>query len=240
MSAQRQTILLIEDEPQIVAILRGYLTQAGFEVMTADDGRTGLFMARQQTPDLVILDLMLPGMDGLDVARAIRQDRDPQVAAVPLLMLTARVEEADKLIGLELGADDYITKPFSPREVVARVRALLRRVGRTGQTPSPLLRGGPLTVDLERRLVFLDDVPIDLTPTEFDLLATLIATPGRPFSRMELLEATQGDAYEGYERTIDVHVKNLRRKLGDDGRAPRFIQTVLNHGYRFAADLEAR
>lgn len=231
---------MIEDEPQIVAIVRGYLTRAGFEVVSATDGRTGLFMVRQQWPDLVILDLMLPEMDGLDVARAIRQDRDPRVAAVPLLMLTARVEEADRVIGLELGADDYITKPFSPRELVARVRALLRRTARTAQVAAPLLRGGPLTLDPERRLVLLDGTQIDLTPTEFDLLATMMATPGRPFSRMELLEATQGDAYEGYERTIDVHIKNLRRKLGDDGRAPRFIQTVLNHGYRFAADLEAR
>ncbi|MCZ7575415.1 MAG: response regulator transcription factor [Ardenticatenaceae bacterium] len=233
-----QTILIIEDEPQIVTIVRGYLTQTGFEVASASDGHTGLFMVRQQRPDLVILDLMLPGMDGLDVARAIRRDRDPQVAAVPLLMLTARVEEADKLIGLELGADDYITKPFSPRELVARVRALLRRVARAAQTAPALLRGGPLTLDPERRLVFLDNTPLDLTPTEFDLLATMMAASGRPFSRMELLEASQGDAYEGYERTIDVHIKNLRRKLGDDGRAPRFIQTVLNHGYRFAADLE--
>ena len=233
-----QTILVIEDEPQIVAVVRGYLTQAGFEVISATDGRTGLFMAQQEKPDLVILDLMLPIMDGLDVARAIRQNRDPQVANVALIMLTARVEESEKLIGLELGADDYITKPFSPREMVARVRALLRRMVRVEKLSQQLLRRGPLTLDNERRLAFMNDQLLQLTPTEFDLLATMMAVPGRPFSRFELLEATQGEAYEGYERTIDVHIKNLRRKLGDKGRSARFIQTVLNHGYRFAADLE--
>jgi two-component system alkaline phosphatase synthesis response regulator PhoP len=234
-----QTILIIEDEGQIVAVLRGYLTKAGFEVISAGDGRTGLILARQQKPDLILLDLMLPELDGLDVTRALRQDRDPQLANVALIMLTARVEESEKLIGLELGADDYITKPFSPREVVARVRVLLRRVSRGGQPVARLLRAGPLTLDSERRLVFLNERLLDLTPTEFDLLATLMAAPGRPFTRMELLEATQGDAYEGYERTIDVHIKNLRRKLGDAGRTPRLIQTVLNHGYRFVSDLEA-
>jgi DNA-binding response OmpR family regulator len=232
-----QTILVVEDEPQIVAVLHGYLTDAGFEVIKALDGRTGLQKVQIEHPDLVILDLMLPKMDGIDVARAIRQDPDPRVSAVPLIMLTARAGEADKLIGLELGADDYIVKPFSPREVVARVRALLRRLDRTEQLTARVYRRGPLTVDRNRRMVHLDDTPIDLTPTEFDLLATMINAPGRPFSRMELLDATAGDAYEGYERTIDVHIKNLRRKLGDSGRSPRFIETVLHHGYRFAADL---
>ena len=230
-----QTILVIEDEPQIVAVVRGYLTKAGFEVISATDGRTGLLMAQQQKPDLVILDLMLPLMDGLDVARAIRRNRDPLVANVALIMLTARVEESEKLIGLELGADDYITKPFSPRELVARVRALLRRMVRVEKLSQQLLRRGPLTLDNERRLAFMNDQLLQLTPTEFYLLATMMAVPGRPFSRFELLEATQGEAYEGYERTIDVHIKNLRRKLGDKGRSARFIQTVLNHGYRFAA-----
>jgi len=231
-----ETVLVIEDEPQIVAVLREYLAKAGFTVLIAYDGRTGLLTAQQAKPDLVILDLMLPGMDGLDVARAIRQDRDQRIAGVSLIMLTARVEESDKLIGLELGADDYVTKPFSPREVVARVRALLRRAARTEQGPSRTVRRGPITVDIERRMVFVDDASVDLTPTEFDLLATMIQAPGRPFNRMELLDATSGDAYEGYERTIDVHIKNLRRKLGDDAHEPRFIETVLQHGYRFAAD----
>jgi DNA-binding response OmpR family regulator len=186
---------------------------------------------------LVILDLMLPSMDGLDVARAIRQDKDPLVANVPLIMLTARVEEEDKLLGLELGADDYIPKPFSPRELVARVRALLRRMARIQALSSYLLRRGPLILDKERRLLLMNEQVINLTPTEFSLLATMMAVPGRPFTRLELLEATSRDPYEGDERTIDVHIKNLRRKLGDKGRAARFIQTVLNHGYRFAADL---
>ena len=232
-----QTILIIEDESQIVAVLRGYLEQNGFSVRSAGDGRTGLFMARQEKPDLVLLDLMLPEMNGLDVARAIRADADPTVAGLSLIMLTARVEESDTLVGLELGADDYITKPFSPRELVARVRALLRRATRE-PAMARRVRRGPLTLDEEQRLVRLDDSILELTPSEFDLLATLMRTPGRPFTRLELLEAIQGDAYEGYERTIDVHVKNLRRKLGDDGRAPRFIQTVLQHGYRLAPDLE--
>jgi len=230
-------ILVIEDEPQIVAVIRGYLMKAGFEVLSTRDGRTGLFMVRQEKPDLVILDLMLPSMDGLDVARAIRQDKDPLVANVALIMLTARVEEDEKLVGLELGADDYIAKPFSPRELVARVRALLRRIERTRTLSSYLLRRGPLILDKERRLLFRDEQLVNLTPTEFELLATMMSVAGRPFTRMELLEATSVDPYEGDERTIDVHIKNLRRKLGDKGRAPRFIQTVLNHGYRFAADL---
>ncbi|MGB0385719.1 MAG: winged helix-turn-helix domain-containing protein [Ardenticatenaceae bacterium] len=194
-------------------------------------------MVRQEKPDLVILDLMLPSMDGLDVARAIRQDKDPLVANVALIMLTARVEEDEKLLGLELGADDYIPKPFSPRELVARVRALLRRMARIESFSLHILRRGPLILDKERRLLFINQQPANLTPTEFDLLATMMAVPGRPFTRLELLQATSSDPYEGEERTIDVHIKNLRRKLGDKGRAPRFIQTVLNHGYRFAADL---
>ncbi len=231
-----ENILIIEDEPNIVTVLRGYLGQAGFEVAAVGDGRQGLEMARAHPPDLIVLDLMLPGMDGLDVARALRGDPEPRLANVPLIMLTARAEETDKLIGLELGADDYITKPFSPREVVARVRALLRRTGREDWAGRRLLQQGPLEVDVERRSALLRGATLELTPTEFDLLATMMAVPGRPFSRMELLAATTGDAYEGYERTIDVHVKNLRRKLGDDGRRPRFIQTVLHHGYRFAAD----
>lgn len=232
-----QTILIIEDEAQIVTVLRGYLERAGFTVRAARDGRTGLFMARQERPDLILLDLMLPGMDGLDVARALRQEREPRMANVPLIMLTARVEESDKLIGLELGADDYITKPFSPREVVARVRALLRRATRQEQPAPQVLRRGPLRLDPAQRLAFLEGKPLDLTPTEFDLLETLMRTPGRAFTRGELLEAVQGETFEGYERTVDVHVKNLRRKLRDDGRNSRFIQTVLGHGYRFAPEV---
>jgi two-component system alkaline phosphatase synthesis response regulator PhoP len=231
-------ILVVEDEPQIVTVLSGYLKNAGFDVITAADGQRGLELARLEQPDLLILDLMLPEMDGIDVARAIRQDRQLRTANLPIIMLTARTQESDKLVGLELGADDYITKPFSPREVVARVRALLRRVERMSQPAARIHRRGPISVDVDRRLVQLVGQPIELTRTEFDLLHTLISSPGRAFTRMELLEATAGDAYDGYERTIDVHIKNLRRKLGDRGRRPRFVQTVVHYGYRFAADLE--
>ena len=232
-----QRILIIEDERDIVNVVKGYLEQAGYETLAAYDGKTGLFMARQEKPDLIILDLMLPEMDGLDVCRAIRRDRDPVVADTPIIMLTARVEETDKLIGLELGADDYVTKPFSPRELVARVRTVLRRLERAERTAEARpLHAGELTLDPTLREVRLGDRLLDLTPTEFDLLHVLMANPGRPFTRLELLERVQGEAYEGYERTIDVHIKNLRRKLGEDGRSPRYIKTVLGVGYKFAAD----
>ncbi len=231
-----QRILIVEDERDIVNVVKGYLEQAGYQTLSAYDGKTGLFMARQEKPDLVVLDLMLPEMDGLDVCRAIRRDRDPVVADTPIIMLTARVEETDKLIGLELGADDYVTKPFSPRELVARVRTVLRRLERAERTSdSRPLHAGDLTLDPIRREARLGDQLLDLTPTEFDLLHVLMANPGRPFSRLELLERLQGEAYAGYERTIDVHVKNLRKKLGEGGRTPRYIKTVLNVGYKFAA-----
>jgi two-component system alkaline phosphatase synthesis response regulator PhoP len=233
-----QRILIVEDERDIVAVVKGYLEQAGYQTLSAYDGKTGLFMARQEKPDLVVLDLMLPEMDGLDVCRAIRRDRDPIVADAPIIMLTARVEETDKLIGLELGADDYVTKPFSPRELVARVRTVLRRLERADRTSEERpLHAGDLTLDPTRREARLDDRLLDLTPTEFDLLHVLMANPGRPFSRLELLERLQGEAYAGYERTIDVHIKNLRKKLGEGGRTPRYIKTVLNVGYKFAASV---
>jgi DNA-binding response OmpR family regulator len=232
-----QRILIIEDERDIVNVVKGYLEQAGYETLTAYDGKTGLFMARQEKPDLIILDLMLPEMDGLDVCRAIRRDRDPVVADTPIIMLTARVEETDKLIGLELGADDYVTKPFSPRELVARVRTVLRRLERAARSAEARpLHAGELTLDPTLREARLGDRLLDLTPTEFDLLHVLMANPGRPFTRLELLERVQGEAYEGYERTIDVHIKNLRKKLGEDGRSPRYIKTVLGVGYKFAPD----
>ena len=233
-----QRILIIEDERDIVNVVKGYLEQAGYQTLSAYDGKTGLFMARQEKPDLVVLDLMLPEMDGLDVCRAIRRDRDPVVADTPIIMLTARVEETDKLIGLELGADDYVTKPFSPRELVARVRTVLRRLERADRTSEERpLHAGDLTLDPTRREARLGDQLLDLTPTEFDLLHVLMANPGRPFSRLELLERLQGEAYAGYERTIDVHIKNLRKKLGEGGRTPRYIKTVLNVGYKFAASV---
>lgn len=221
------TILIIEDEPELVKVLRSYLEQAGFSVLSAGRGDTGLSIYEHKRPDLVILDLNLPGMDGLDVAREIRRK-----ANTPLIMLTARVEETDQLIGLELGADDYIPKPFSPRVVVARVRALLRRSSQD-TTQAQVVRIADLEIDLDGYTVIQNGEPIELTPTEFNLLAKLAANPGRAFSRLQLLEASQGNAYEGYERTIDAHIKNLRAKIETDPRNPTYIETVFGIGYRF-------
>jgi DNA-binding response OmpR family regulator len=222
------TILIIEDEPELVKVLRSYLEQTNFTVLTAYRGDTGLSTWEHKRPDLVILDLNLPGMDGLDVAREIRRK-----SATPIIMLTARVDEADQLIGLELGADDYIAKPFSPRIVVARVRALLRRTETPSREPK-VLRLADLEIDLEAHTVTRSGESIDLTPTEFSLLSALAAQPGRAFSRLQLLEATQGGAYEGYERTIDAHIKNLRAKLEPDPKDLRYIETIFGVGYRFA------
>ena len=221
------TILIVEDESELVKVLRSYLEQAGFNVLTAYRGDTGLSIWEHKRPDLVLLDLNLPGVDGLDVAREIRRKAD-----TPLIMLTARVEETDRLIGLELGADDYITKPFSPREVVARVRAVLRRAGSAPSAPV-VLRAGGLEIDLEAHTVTNAGQAVDLPPTEFNLLANLVAQPGRAFSRLQLLEAAQGATYEGYERTIDAHIKNLRAKIESDPRRPILIETVFGIGYRF-------
>ena len=221
------TILIIEDEIELVRVLRSYLEQANFTVLSAVQGDTGLTLWVHKHPDLVILDLNLPGMDGLDVAREIRRKSD-----TPIIMVTARVEETDRLIGLELGADDYITKPFSPREVVARVRAVLRRAG-LPRAKNNVLRSGSLEIDLDAHTVTCEEETIDLTPTEFKLLETLAARPGRVFSRLQLLEASQGDAYEGYERTIDAHIKNLRAKIEPDTKNPYYIETVFGIGYRF-------
>ena len=221
------TILIIEDEPDLVKVLRSYLEKAGFDVLTAYRGDQGLSIWEHRRPDLVLLDLNLPGMDGLDIAREIRRKMD-----TPIIMLTARVEETDRLIGLELGADDYVTKPFSPREVVARVRAVLRRAGGAPSQPA-ILRADGLEVDLDAHQVMLEGEPIELTPTEFNLLAVLAAQPGRAFTRLQLLETAQGTAYEGYERTIDAHIKNLRAKIEPDSKNPRFIETVFGVGYRF-------
>jgi two-component system alkaline phosphatase synthesis response regulator PhoP len=240
------TILVVDDELKIARLVRDYLEASGFRVVMAHDGQTALAQFRYERPDLVVLDLNLPGgqgglMDGLDVARAMRQDRN-----TPIIMLTARVEETDRIVGLELGADDYVTKPFSPRELVARVRAVLRRApgGTAGEAASAPVQAGDLTIDPEKRSVTRAGAgaqasAIDLTTTEFDLLLTLARTPGRVFSRMELLDRVQGAAYEGYERTIDVHVKNLRKKIEPDPRRPRYILTVYGAGYRFAEYLDA-
>jgi DNA-binding response OmpR family regulator len=221
------TILIIEDEPELVKVLRSYLEQAGYEVITAYRGDSGLSNWEHKRPDLVILDLNLPGMDGLDVAREIRRKAD-----TPIIMLTARVEEADRLIGLEIGADDYITKPYSPREVVARVRAVLRRARATPSAPS-VLRVADLEIDLDAHIVNISGRSVDLTPTEFNLLTALAGQPGRAFSRLQLSEAALGAAYEGYDRTIDAHIKNLRAKIEDNPKHPRYIETVFGVGYRF-------
>jgi DNA-binding response OmpR family regulator len=226
------TILIIEDEIELTRVLRSYLEQANFQVETATQGDSGLSLWSQKQPDLVILDLNLPGMDGLDVAREIHRKAD-----TPIIMVTARVEETDRLIGLELGADDYITKPFSPREVVARVRAVLRRVGKTPENHN-LFRFGLLEIDLIGHEVLVNARRIDLTPTEFTLLETLASQPGRVFTRLQLLEASQGAAYEGYERTIDAHIKNLRAKIEPSPKDPIYIETVFGVGYRFSKELK--
>jgi two-component system alkaline phosphatase synthesis response regulator PhoP len=222
------TILVIEDEAELAKVLRSYLEQAGFVVLTAPRGDTGLSTWEHKRPDLVILDLNLPGLDGLDVAREIRRKAD-----TPIIMLTARVEETDQLIGLELGADDYITKPFSPRLVVARVRALLRR-SEAADSPVQVLRALDLEIDLGAYTVRRGEENFELTPTEFNLLAAMASQPGRAFSRLQLLEVSQGTAYEGYERTIDAHIKNLRAKIEPDPKNPRYIETVFGVGYRFS------
>jgi two-component system alkaline phosphatase synthesis response regulator PhoP len=225
-----QTILVVDDEPQIIEVVQDYLKQAGYRVLAARDGQTALTLARHERPDLVVLDLMLPGgIDGLEVCRRLR--RDPVLADVPIIMLTARIAEADRLIGLELGADDYVTKPFSPREVVARVRAVLRRA-RGHAESSGIVRVGDLAVDLANRSVTVAGEPVSLTPTEFDLLAILARNPGRPFTRAQLLDLVYDVAYAGYDRAIDSHVKNLRRKIEPDPREPRYVLTVYGVGYK--------
>jgi len=229
-----RTILLVEDEPEIVDIVRDYLERGGFRVITAGDGVSALRLARTERPSLLLLDLMLPEMDGLDVVRALRND--PATSGLPVIMLTARVEETDRLIGLELGADDYITKPFSPREVVARVRAVLRRTENPSDN-SAILHIGDLVIDLQRRSVRREQQPIELTATEFDLLAILVREPGRPFTRTQLLELAYDVAYAGFDRTVDAHIKNLRRKLEPDPRHPRYILTIYGVGYKFAEEV---
>ncbi len=225
-----KSVLVVDDEPKIVQLARDYLEHAGFGVLTAGDGRAALAAARTKRPDLVVLDLGLPEIDGLDVARTLRRESN-----VPIVMLTARDDEMDRVIGLELGADDYVTKPFSPRELVARVRAVLRRTERADE-PADVVRAGDVELDVPRMRVEVAGRPVDLTATEFELLATIARQPGRIFTRAQLLDALHGVAFESYERAIDTHVKNLRRKLEPDPRQPRYILTVYGVGYRFADD----
>jgi two-component system alkaline phosphatase synthesis response regulator PhoP len=222
-------ILVVDDDRQIVRLVQSYLQQSGFTVLTAYDGEEGLHVLRREKPDLVILDLMLPRRDGLEITRIVRGDET--LSATPILMLTARVEDVDKLIGLELGADDYLTKPFNPPEVVARVKAILRRAGGTLKPPAIVQVGG-LRLDLERHTATIDDRPLDLTPTEFDLLRVLMQNPERAFTRGELIEKTLGYGYEGLERTVDSHIKNLRKKIEADPAKPEYLETVFGVGYR--------
>jgi two-component system alkaline phosphatase synthesis response regulator PhoP len=222
-----QTILVVDDEARIVKLVRDYLERAGFDVIAAPDGEMALRLARRQQPDLIVLDLMLPGVDGLDVCRRLRRE-----SGVPIIMLTARVEEADRIVGLELGADDYVTKPFSPGELVARVRATLRRAN--GQLePATVVRAGDVELNTAALTAEFAGRPVDLTPTEFQLLTTLVRQPGRIFSREQLLKAVHGIAFDGFDRSVDSHIKNLRRKIEPDPRLPRYIQTVYGVGYRF-------
>jgi two-component system alkaline phosphatase synthesis response regulator PhoP len=224
-------ILIVDDEPQISAVLSAYLINSGYRTVIAQDGKSALELYEAKKPALILLDINLPGRDGLDVCQTIRQDSD-----VPIILLTARSEETDKLVGLELGADDYIVKPFSPREVVARVKTVLRRSG--GGSESQVIKSDRLEIDPTQHTVLRDCQPIELTPTEFDLLLILAQNPRRVFSRLQLLEKTQGTTFEGYERTIDAHIKNLRLKLEPDPRNPTLIHTVFGVGYKYeeAAD----
>ena len=226
-------VLVVDDDKKIVRLVRSYLEQANFQVLTAYDGETALHTIRRDRPDLIVLDLMLPDRDGWEITRLVRSD--PALAKLPIVMLTARVEDTDKIIGLELGADDYIAKPFNPREVVARVRAVLRRAT---DSPAPLqmLQVGELSLDLERHRAVVSDEPIELTPTEFDLLRMMMEHPGRAFTRLELIEKGLGYAYSGMERTIDAHIKNLRKKIGVDSEDPAYIETIYGVGYRLRGD----
>jgi two-component system alkaline phosphatase synthesis response regulator PhoP len=224
------TILIVEDDRAIARLLQDYLQSSGFATATAEDGGLAVSMARSNNPDLILLDLGLPGKDGLDVIREVRR-----FSVVPIVIVTARGDETDRVIGLELGADDYVVKPFSPREVVARVRAVLRRTARTAE-PEGVVRSAGLEIDLARMRVAVDGRPVELTATEFQLLSTLAGRPGRVFTRAQLLDAVRGIAFEGYERAIDAHIKNIRRKIEPDSAKPRYIQTVYGVGYRFAEE----
>jgi DNA-binding response OmpR family regulator len=225
-----KTILVVDDNERLRKLVKSYLIQEGYRVVTAADGREALFVAREESPDLIVLDIMMPEMDGYEFMRVHRKERE-----TPIIILTAKIEETDTLLGLELGADDYIAKPFSMRILAARIRAVLRRRGK--DTPEvDVLRAADITLDRNGRSVKVADRPVDLTPSEFDILATLMASPGRAYSRLDLLDRVQGTAFEGYERTIDVHVRNLRTKIESDPRNPRYVETIYGVGYRFATD----
>jgi DNA-binding response OmpR family regulator len=225
-----KTIMVVDDEKRLVSLVESYLVQEGYHVVSANNGKEALPIATHEKPDLIILDIMMPEMDGYEFMREHRKNQD-----TPIILLTARVDDDERVIGLELGADDYITKPFRPRELVARVRAVLRRAGKT-EPQAQVLQVADITLDRETRTVTVADRSVDLTPSEFDLLAALMASPGRVFSRLDLLDILQGIRYEGYERTIDTHIKNLRAKIEEDSRSPRYIETVYGVGYRFTRE----
>lgn len=227
----KQRILVVDDDREVVRLIRGYLAQAGYEVLVAYDGETALHMLRRERPDLLLLDLMLPGRDGWEITRLVRSD--PTLAHTPIIMLTARVDDTDKIVGLEMGADDYVTKPYNPREVVARVRARLRS---QEAVPVATLQAGNLHMDLARREVRVDGHPVELTPTEFTLLRVLLEQAGYVFTRSELISKGLGSDYEGLERTLDSHIRNLRQKIEPDPRQPTYIQTVYGVGYRLVAE----
>ena len=225
-----QTILVVDDEAKLRQMIRVYLEQEGYRVVEAANGREALYVARYEKPDLIILDLMMPELGGYDFIREHSKE-----AATPVIMLTAKVEDTDKILGLELGADDYITKPFNVRELIARVRAVLRRSQRQ-VSEADVLRAADITLDREKATVKVGERSVDLTRSEFDILAALMSAPGKVFSRLDLLDRTAGDAYEGYERTIDVHIRNLRTKIEPDPKHPRYVETVYGMGYRFTTE----
>ena len=227
-----KTILVVDDKASVRKLVHEYLTEEGFRVVTAANGREALFAARHEKPDLILLDIMMPEMGGYEFLRLYTREGD-----APIILLTAKVEESDKVLGLELGADDYVTKPFSMRELVARIRAVLRRAERAAPT-AEVLRVGGITLDRGTRQVIVEEQVVGLTPTEFDLLAILMSAPGRVYSRAELLTELQGIAFEGIERTVDVHIRNLRTKIEPDPSKPCYIETVFGMGYRFGADLD--
>jgi DNA-binding response OmpR family regulator len=224
------SVLIVDDDVKLVTLLKTYFDKDGFLTYTANDGLDALNVVREKKPDIMVLDLMLPGMDGWDVCKRLRRDND-----IPILMLTARDEESDRLIGLEIGADDYVTKPFSPKEVVARTKVILRRTYREVIQKEPI-KAGSLIVDLERHQVMHGEQVVDLTPTEFKLVEVLAGNANKVFSRLQLVEQIQGYSFEGYERTVDAHIKNLRRKLEKNPKEPEYIQTVYGVGYKFAGD----
>jgi DNA-binding response OmpR family regulator len=227
-----QLILVADDERKLLSVVQGYLEQAGFRVATAANGREALIVAREQQPDLIVLDLMMPEMDGYEFMRQYRR-----FGNAPIIVLTALDDDMDKVVGLEMGADDYMTKPFSPRELVARVRAVLRRAG-PQQVEADILRLGELVLDRNAHEIIGRNQRTELTPMEFSLLDAMMSNPGRAFTRFELLERAQGFAYDGYERTVDVHIKNLRKKIEPDPAHPTYILTVYSVGYRFNPDLK--